>query len=99
MRKILLFFVLALTTLVACRHDDSVNPSNNNSSISTNGITIPQSVFNYVTDNYAGYSITEVQTEVEGGVTYYKVKIIKGDSDIRLFYTTNWVFVRALVKK
>ncbi len=110
MKKNLFLAISLVWALASCQKLESVNPSDDNgstsSSLSPNSSSssssgtvvpisaVPQSVKNYISTNYAGFAIHEVQTELEHGVTFYQVNIRNGKNRKNLIFSTGWVFVR-----
>ena len=101
MKKNLFLAASLVFALASCQKLDGVSPGDDNSrtSLSSSSTTVPissvpQSAKDYIAAKYSGYSIHEVQTELEHGVTYYKVDIRKGSKErVKLLFTTSWVFV------
>lgn len=100
MKRILFFIALSTLTLASCQKDsgislgsDDLSSSSSSTSIQVATSSVPQSARNLISSRYNGYSIKEVQKELEHGATIYKVTIVKGSSKIRLLFDANWTFI------
>jgi hypothetical protein len=100
MKRILFFIAISTLTLVSCSKDSGVNLGSDDllSSSSSSGIqistsSVPQSAKNLIASRYAGYSIKEVQQELEHGAKQFKITIVSGNAKIRLLFDANWVFI------
>ena len=106
MKRILFFIAISTLTLASCTKDSGVNlgsddllSSSSSSSSSSSGSiqiatsSVPTSARNLIAARYSGYSIKEVQRELEHGATIYKVAIVNGKNKIKLLFDANWNFL------
>ena len=106
MKQILFFCAISMLTLASCSKDSGVNlgsddllsSSSSSSSSSSPSVqlatsSVPQSARNLIASRYTGFTIKELQKELEHGATIYKVTIVSGNSKIRLLFDANWNFL------
>lgn len=100
MKRLIFFIAVCVLTLTSCSKDDGVflgsdDLSSNSSSTSIQVATssVPQSARTTISTRYTGYTIKEVQKELEHGISIYQVTIVNGNTKIKLIFDANWTFV------
>ena len=101
MKKAFFILTIGFISFTSCHNDAGSlpTPDSQSSSSSTSGddkngtapltIPIPDDVKKAILAKYPGYVISE--SEKDDG--YYKVTVRSGNTQIKLLYTTGWVFV------
>lgn len=103
MKRILFFIAISTLTLASCTKDSGLGSSSDDFSLSSSSSSststpvavsaVPQSAKNLISSRYSGYSIKEVQRELEHGATIYKIAIENGKTKIKLLFDANWNFL------
>jgi hypothetical protein len=103
MKRILFSLAISTLTLASCTKDSGLGSSADDFSLSSSSSSststpvavsaVPQSAKNLISSRYSGYSIKEVQQELEHGAKIFQVTVVSGSAKIKLLFDANWNFL------